>query len=235
MHRAPRSGGGPPLSDLAHVEAWIFDLDNTLYPAGCNLFSQVDRRIGEFISRYLGIAVGEARRLQKRFFREHGTTLRGLMTVYGIAPEGFLDFVHDIDLSLVPPSDALAGSLARLPGRKFIFTNASKGHAARVVERLGVAEHFEGVFDIAAADYLPKPDPRPYRRLVEHFGIEPEASVMVEDIARNLAPAAALGMTTVWVPGRDEWSLAGADSAHVHYVAEDLPGWLGRFGAPPSG
>src|SRR5215470_11101633 len=144
------------LRSVDHVTDWVFDLDNTLYPARCNLFAQVDRRIGLFIEGLLGLEQGPARELQKRYFREHGTTLRGLMTHHGIDPRAFLDFVHEIDLAPVPPSPALDAALAALPGRKFIFTNGSVAHADRVMGRLGVAHHFEGIFDIVAADYLPK-------------------------------------------------------------------------------
>jgi len=217
-----------PIRPLDHVTDWVFDLDNTLYPARCNLFAQVDRRIGLFIEELLGLEAIAARDLQKRYFREHGTTLRGLMTHHGIDPEVFLDFVHEIDMTPVPPSPELAAALANLPGRKFIFTNGSVAHAERVMARLGVAAHFDGVFDIVAAGYLPKPDPTTYRSMVERYAIDPARAAMIEDLPRNLRPAAALGMTTVLVLTGEEWAMTDAAGDHIHHVTDDLVGWLGE-------
>jgi putative hydrolase of the HAD superfamily len=211
---------------LDDVADWIFDLDNTLYPAHCNLFAQVDRRIGQFIEGKLGLDQVEARLLQKRYFRDHGTTLAGLMANHAIEPTAFLDFVHDIDVSPVPPSPELDQVLARLPGRKFIFTNGSTAHADRVTGRLGVSHHFEGVFDIIAADYKPKPDPVTYDKLIREHGIVPAKAAMVEDLPRNLRPAAALGMTTVLVLTGEEWAEADRTGDHIHHVTDDLVAWL---------
>lgn len=211
------------------AEVWIFDLDNTLYPADCNLFAQIDERMGRFIAGRFGLEPTEAKALQKQFFRDHGTTLRGLMLEHAVPPEEFLAYVHDIDLSPVRPAPDLDRALDGLPGRKLVFTNGSIEHAERVLSRLGVTRHFEAVFDIRAADYLPKPDPLPYRRLIQRFGIEPRATAMVEDIARNLEPAAMLGMTTVWVPNEREWSRTGdVTPEYVHHVVDDLVLWLER-------
>ncbi len=208
------------------VDVWVFDLDNTLYPIECNLFDQVDKRINEYVATHLRIGLDEARIIQKQYFKDHGTTLRGMMTVHGIVPEDYLDYVHDIDVSPIPPNAALDRALAELPGRKIIFTNGSVQHAANVTERLGITHHFDGVFDVAAADYLPKPDPRPYAKLVELHGIRPQSAVMVEDIARNLRPAAAMGMTTVWVRTDSHWGQEESDGDHVHHVTDDLVAWL---------
>ncbi len=212
-----------PLTDVAD---WIFDLDNTLYPARCNLFAQVDRRIGQFIEGRLGLDPVEARLLQKHYFREHGTTLAGLMANHAVDPGAFLEFVHDIDVTPVPPSPLLDQALRRLPGRKFIFTNGSTAHADRVMGRLGVAHHFECVFDIIAAEYRPKPDPATYDKLIRQHGIVPSRAAMVEDLPRNLRPAAALGMTTVLVLTGEEWAETDAAGDHIHHVTDDLVGWL---------
>lgn len=219
---AAPAGGLDPVA----VEAWIFDLDNTLYPASCNLFDQVDRRMGLFIRELLSLELNEARALQKRYFREHGTTLRGLMERHGVAPTAFLDFVHDVDFAVVPPAPRLDAALAALAGRKLVFTNATVHYAERVLGRIGIAHHFEAIFDIAAAGYRPKPDAGSYRALIARHGIDPARAVLVEDIARNLAPAARLGMTTVWIPNDKAWSADGAEADHVHHVADDLAGWL---------
>ncbi|MDX1575376.1 MAG: pyrimidine 5'-nucleotidase [Kiloniellales bacterium] len=219
--------------DPHEVEVWIFDLDNTLYPASCNLFDQVDARMSAFIQEILSLEPLEARRVQKQYFREHGTTLRGLMDRHEVDPAAFLDYVHDIDFSVIPQSPGLEAVLARLSGRKLVFTNATVPYSRQVLGRLGITHHMEAIFDIVAADYRPKPEPESYRQLVAEHGIDPRRAVLVEDIARNLAPAAALGMTTVWIPNDTDWSRDGAEDGHVHHVAEDLAAWLeDLLGAP---
>lgn len=214
------------------IDAWLFDLDNTLYPARCNLFAQVDLRINAFVRNFYGIGETDARAVQRRLYQEHGSTLRGLMVAHGLVPDEYLDFVHDIDYAPVQADEALDAALAALKGRKIVFTAGSVRHAEAVLERLGVARHFEALHDIAAAAYLPKPDPRAYRGALLRFGLEPKTTAMVEDIARNLLPAHDLGMTTIWVPGHPDWRGGDIDAPpeHVHHVAEDLAAWLAEFG-----
>ncbi len=225
-----RPNGTPAEVDgFDHVRDWVFDLDNTLYPAACNLFGQIDVKIGEFVQDLLQVDQAEARRVQKQYFREHGTTLRGLMDRHGVNPEEFLDYVHEIDVSPVPPSPDLEKALAALRGRKVIFTNGTTRHAENVLNRLGVAHHFNGIFDIADADYRPKPEPSVYRQLIERHGIEPHRAVFFEDMARNLAPAAALGMTTVWIRTDAPWSSMDADPQTIHYAGEDLLSVLNKI------
>lgn len=211
---------------LAGVEHWIFDLDNTLYPAQCRLFHQIDRRMGEYIAGLLDLSYEDARRLQKHYFHTYGTTLCGLMKHHRVDPSDYLEFVHDIDLTVIPPDFALDAALSRLSGVKVVFTNANRAHAEQVMARLGVARHFTAIFDIHDANYVPKPEPETYDRLVDRHGITPDRSVLFEDTAANLRPAAALGMTTVLVtPGEDE--VVNDDRAdHVHHVTGDLAGWL---------
>jgi putative hydrolase of the HAD superfamily len=220
--------------DPDSVEVWIFDLDNTLYPADCNLFAQVDRRMCTFIQDLLALGQEDARRLQKRYFHEHGTTLRGLMDNHGVDPDTFLSFVHGIDFSPVPAAPDLGRALDALDARKLVYTNATVPYAERVLERLGLGGHFEAIFDIVAADYRPKPEPESYRRMVERYGIDPARAVLVEDIARNLIPAAELGMTTVWIAHESDWSHAGARDDCIHHVTDDLAAWLGQLVAPPA-
>jgi putative hydrolase of the HAD superfamily len=220
---------------LGDIEAWIFDLDNTLYPASCNLFEQVDGRITAFIAERFGLPPDRARRMQKQYFRDFGTTLRGLMVEHDVDPESYLEYVHAIDITPVTPDPRLDGALARLAGRKFIFTNGSARHAANVTGRLGITGRFDDVFDIAAAGWLPKPDPRPYQTMIERFAIDPARACMVEDIARNLVPARALGMATVWVTSPMEWAQPGhggvGGASHIDHVVEDLVGWLDGLSA----
>lgn len=214
------------LPALAHVESWIFDLDNCLYPASADLFALIDVRMGEFIRRLLGCDLAEARRIQKLYFHEHGTTLAGLMKAHGVDPHEFLDYVHDIDLARLSADPELVAALDRLPGRKFVFTNGDETHARRVLDRLGLANAFDGLHDIHAMDYLPKPDPRSYAALCERHEIDPKQALFAEDMARNLKPAKALGMTTVWIDNGSERGGHDADPAFIDHVAGDIAEWL---------
>jgi putative hydrolase of the HAD superfamily len=219
---APPKGGRP----LCEIETWIFDLDNTLYPASCRLFDQIHARMTEFIARRLDLPPERALLVQKTYFREHGTTLRGLMTVDGVDPDEFMEFVHAVDLACVPPDPALAAALCRLPGRKIVHTNGSQRHAERLLAHLGIAQSFCGIVDIAAAGYDPKPALAGYRELVRRYGVTPATALMLDDIAKNLVPAAGLGMTTAWLRHAAEWSDEGAESGHIHHVVDDLAGFL---------
>lgn len=215
-------------------DCWIFDLDNTLYPPQCNLFAQIDIRMGRFISALLGVDADEARRIQKDYFIRYGTTLKGLMDIHQVAPEDYLDYVHDIDVSPVPPNPRLVRALGDLPGRKLVFTNGSVPHAERVLARLGIDGQIDDVFDIAAAGFVPKPVPETYDRLIETYDLRPGAAVMVEDMARNLAPAAALGMTTVWLNTAYEWGGVDMDETVIDHVIDDLEAWLEAQVAGPA-
>ena len=210
-----------------HVDTWIFDLDNTLYHSRHGLFDQVDRRITEYVERILNLPAEQARTVQKRYFQEHGTTLNGLVTLHGCDPADYLAYVHDIDYSIIPADPDLDAALHGLPGRKLIFTNGDVPHAERVTERIGIAHHFEGIFDIVASAYVPKPEPAVYDSLIVAHLIEPRSAAMFEDIARNLAPAKALGMTTVWVRNDSAWAAASSDDGHIDHVVDDLTPWLG--------
>jgi putative hydrolase of the HAD superfamily len=215
---------------LDHIDTWVFDLDNTLYPASCRLFDQVDRNMGAFICEFLKLDPVEARALQKRYLKEFGTTLRGLMNNHECPPERFLEAAHAIDYSAVQPDPRLGAALELLPGRKLIFTNGSVAHAERVMDRLGVVDHFSGVFDIVAAGYLPKPEMAAYEGLIRSHAIEPRRAALIEDLPRNLVPAAALGMTTVLVKTDSEWAQDAAEGDHIHHVTDDLPAWLEAAG-----
>jgi putative hydrolase of the HAD superfamily len=221
----------PAGRDLRRAETWIFDLDNTLYPASCNLFAQVDKHIGEFIGGLLSVDTAEAYRIQKQYFRDYGTSLRGLMIHHKVDPQAFLDFVHAIDVTPVQPSPALEQALGRLPGRKIVFTNGSAKHAENVMARLGVSHRFDAVFDIVAADYFPKPEPFVYDVLVRRHWIDPKRAVMVEDLAQNLLPAHEMGMATVLVRHAAEWAQGGVDAPYVHHKTDDLVAWLSKVAA----
>lgn len=221
------------LTPFTRVEAWIFDLDNTLYPAECNLFAQVDQRMGSFISEFLGVSFEEARRVQKDYYYRYGTTLAGLMREHKLPPERFLDYVHDIDLAPVCEAPDLGAALEQLPGRKFIFTNGSRAHAERVAGKLGILQHFDVLFDIVAGDYVPKPSADAYDRFLKAHGVAGASAAMFEDIPHNLEAPHALGMATVLVrssyidhpsqKGIAEWRKL---PPHVHHITADLTGFL---------
>jgi putative hydrolase of the HAD superfamily len=217
------------LRVFADKEAWVFDLDNTLYPRSTNIFRQVDERIRLYVRRLLDVDEAEAEKIQKTFYKTHGTTLRGLMLNHNVDPDEFLEFVHNIDHSAVKPDPALGDAIKRLPGKKYIFTNGSRWHAEKVAERLGFTDHFEDIFDIVAANLVPKPERETYERFVKRFGVEPERAAMFEDLTRNLVVPKSVGMTTVLVvpPGtrevfHGEWEYEGRDDDHVDFVTDDL-------------
>jgi putative hydrolase of the HAD superfamily len=225
------------MRGFGHVDTWIFDLDNTLYPASCRLFDQIDVRMGEFVSNLLGVSYAEAKARQKELFYKYGTTLRGLMVEHGVNPDGFLDYVHNIDHSPVASDPALDAALHRLPGRKLVFTNGTIAHTGKVLARLGVTHHFADIFDIVHSDFIPKPEREPYLKFVETTGIHPETAAMFEDIARNLEVPHDLGMTTVLVvapENRDAERLnrdsGGLEKPHIHHVTGDLVDFLRKLG-----
>lgn len=211
---------------LLQAETWVFDLDNCLYPASQKLFDQIDQRMGAFIARMFGVDRVEARRIQKDYFHEFGTTLAGLMHHHGLDPHDYLAYVHDIDLSPIEANDRMDAALAKIPGRKIIYTNADSDHADRVLKRIGIEDHFEAVHDVHAADYVPKPRPSAYAAMLERHKIDPDSAVMVEDLARNLSPASEAGLKTVWVRTTGEWSGRDANPDHIDHTTDDLTAWL---------
>ena len=181
------------------INTWIFDLDNTLYSADSGIFQQVHKLMGEFISKNLKMDMVEAKKLQSKYYKQHGTTLRGLMDNHGIEPDYFLDEVHKLDYSIVGPDEILNKELEKIQGRKIIYTNANKKHVVDVLERINLANFFDEIFDIKMANYIPKPEIRPYEQIVDIFNINPSSSAMFDDIAKNLVPAKKVGFTPVWV------------------------------------
>jgi len=212
------------MSGFDHIDTWIFDLDNTLYPPSCKLFDQIAERMNDYIVAELGITHGEAAKLRHGYFKQHGTTLRGLMLEHGTEPTGFLDYVHEIDYSAVEQHVGLGDALARLPGRKLIFTAGTRGHARNVLARLGCAHVFEEIFDITDCHFIPKPAAQPYEMFLKRHAVAAERAAFFEDLAENLLVPRALGMVTVLVGKHDETMLP----AHVDYVTDDLAGFLSR-------
>ncbi len=217
---------------LQNISTLVFDLDNTLYPAHCKLFDQIDAKMTAFVANLLSLEQAEARALQKRYFYDYGTTLAGLMEHHAVKPHDFLDYVHDIDLSPLPESSHLAAALAACPRRKLVFTNGSTRHAENILAHLGLLHFFDGIFDIHAAEYDPKPSLKTYEKFVARFGVPTDKAIMFDDIPRNLEPAKQLGMATVLVEGDDDeynklTSLHGTpNEAYIDITIRNLPQWL---------
>ena len=211
---------------FTHIRDWVFDLDNCLYPASTGLFDLIDQRMGAYIERLLDCGPEEAKRVQKAHFHAHGTTLAGLMREHDIDPNHFLEDVHDIPLDRLKANERLARLLPRLPGRRFVFTNGDAPYARRVLEAIGVHGHFEDLHDIHASELRPKPDPHGYALLCERFGIDPKRALLADDMVKNLAPAKALGMTTVWVDNGSEQAGRDFDETIVDVRTTDIADWL---------
>jgi putative hydrolase of the HAD superfamily len=198
-----------PRPDFRHVKCWIFDLDNTLYRADNGIFAQIEARMTDYVMTFLKLPREAAYARQKDLYRQYGTTLNGLMREHGAAPDDYLHYVHDIDLSDLGPDAALAAEIEKLPGRRFVFTNGCRDHAARILNRLDMAHLFEGVWDIRTMDFQPKAEASAYTSVVAAGGVACGEAAMFDDIARNLSPARALGMTTVWLKTDSPWGKHG--------------------------
>lgn len=221
--------------DLRHIETWIFDLDNTLYRADSNLFAQIEQRMTEFIAKKLDIHPGEAYTLQHMYYRSYGSTLAGLMECNGVDPEEFLAYIHKVDLAMLRPDPRLRAAIARLPGRRCVFTNGCRHHVARILKRIGLDGEIHGIWDIRTTKYVPKPAPEAFAAIVKAGDFDPHAAAMFDDTARNLIPAYALGMTTVWLKVESHDAIkapeitptvASAQHRHIRYEIDDLADFL---------
>lgn len=208
------------------MDAILFDLDNTLYPPERELFSLIDVRINRYMSEVVGIPAAEVDGLRRHYWAEYGVTLQGLIRHYGVDAEDYLEYVHDVNLSeRLAPDEALRQSLARLPARRFVFTNGSRRHAEGVLGELQVADLFEDIFDIRVASYLPKPFEAPYRKVLERLGTPGSRCVMVEDSAANLKTAKELGMRTVLVGRGEAPPYVDAHIPEVNQITEVIERW----------
>lgn len=223
----------PQKADFASVRDWVFDLDNTLYPHHVDLFAQIDKNMTAFVSELLSLDPVEAKKLQKRYYHDHGTTLAGLMLHHGIDPQDFLERAHAIDYSPLKPHPELGEAIRALPGRKFILTNGTVKHAQQAAGALGILDHFEDIFDIVAADYTPKPAGSTYDKFMSLNRIDTAHAAMFEDLPRNLVVPKTLGMRTVLLVPRnlegiviESWEKAGEDDTYIDYITDDLTTFL---------
>jgi putative hydrolase of the HAD superfamily len=206
-------------ADLRGVDTWLFDLDNTLYPPDIGILTLVEERILDYFKRLTGLPAGPAWALQKRYLDQHGSAVPGLIEHHGVDPHAFMREVHDVPLDALRADPALGRALARLPGRKLVFTNGSAWHAERVLRKLEIHDQFEGVFHAEAANLISKPDPRAFKALIDAHAVTPRTTAFFEDRAANLEPAAALGMTTILIGG----GVSPAQSFIHHHAAALTP------------
>ena len=214
------------MKELKNIKYWLFDLDNTLYSGATKVFDQVDKKMSMFISSKLNISKEEAKKIQKNYFVAYNTTLNGMIKNHKIDANEFLEFVHDIDLSFLKKDKQLEEEISKINGKKIIFTNGSRAHAINVTKRLGIDRYFDDIFDIVSADFIPKPSPKTYKKIIEKYKIEPQYSIFIEDIARNLKPAYELGMKTVWIENEEPWAAEFSDSNFINYKTDNLSKFL---------
>ncbi len=215
-----------PRTGLSDVETWIFDLDNTLYHVSPEMHGEIDELLGSFVAEFLDVDRAEARRIQKAYFHEFGLTLRGLIVNHDLDPEDYFRHMLRADLSSIGPDPALVEAIAALDGRKVVYSNAPSAHVREVLERIGLTPYFDAVHDIEAAGFTPKPARAAYEELCRRHAIAPAHAVMIDDIARNLEPASAIGMTTVWKKSDAEWAVDLKVPDYAHHVTDDLAAWL---------
>jgi len=210
---------------FAHIDTWIFDLDLTLYGPEANIMAQVRDRIALFVEKHFNIGSDEAHKIRHTYWKKYGTTLGGLMAENKVEPNGYLDFVHDVDMDLLRPDADLRRQIISLPGRKLIFTNADAPYAERVLAARGLENLFEDIFDIHRMQHVPKPAVESYDSLCAQLDINPARALFVEDSAHNLVPAKVLGMTTIWVNHGTE-AVSSDTEQYIDQEIADLNDWL---------
>ena len=214
------------MKDLIKIKYWIFDLDNTLYSGQTKVFEQVDKKMSAFIAEKLNINIQEAKKIQKEYFHKYNTTLSGMIKHHKIDANEFLEFVHDVNLDFLEKNKELEKEIARISGKKIIFTNGSKAHAENVTKKIGINKLFDGVFDIVDANFMPKPSMESYKKVIQKYKIEPQYCIFIEDIARNLKPAHELGMKTVWIKNDEPWAAKYSDEEFINYKTDSLAKFL---------
>ena len=217
------------MKELKNINFWLFDLDNTLYSGKTKVFEQVDKRMSKYISEKLNTSIEEAKKIQKNYFHEYNTTLNGMIKNHKINADEFLDFVHDINVDFLKKDVLLEQELKKLGGKKIIFTNGSRKHAINIIQRIGVDQYFDDIFDIVDSKFIPKPSIEPYKKLVEKHKIDPNSCVFIEDIARNLKPAYEMGMKTIWIENEEPWAKKYSDSNFINYKTNNLADFLKKI------
>ena len=214
------------MKELKNIEYFIFDLDGTCYLQLEEVFGQVSKRMGEFISIKLNIDLKKAKEIQKEYFHKYNTTLNGLILNNKVDAHEFLKYVHDIDISFLKKDKILREELIKLKAKKYIFTNGSHDHILNVTRHLGIEDLFDGMWDIVDSKFNPKPLIEPYNMLIKKFNINPEKAIFIDDIAKNLESAKKNGMKTAWLINNEDWGKKDADKSYIDYRIKSLPSFL---------
>jgi len=209
---------------FSHVNQWVFDLDNTLYPPQARLFDQIEAKMTSYVMDALQVDQAQANTIRRDYWAQFGTTLAGLMTLHDVDPAPYLHEVHDIDLDHLDPAPTLRAQINDLPGRKIVFTNGTAPYAERVLAARGLAGIFDAVYGVEEADFRPKPERAAFDTIFARDGIAPDRAAMFEDDPRNLLVPHELGMKTVHVAD------APAPADHIHHHTDDLTEFLGKLG-----
>ena len=214
------------MKEFKNIKYLCLDLDGTCYQDLEPIFGQVSKRMTQYISQKLSLNLKEAKELQTNYFHKYNTSLNGLMIHHKIDPMEFLDYVHDINADIIKEDLDLKNQLTKLKVKKFIYTNGSKGHAINILGRLGIKNQFDGIFDIVDANFVPKPQLEPFKKMIKKFNINPKETVFIEDIAKNLEPAKKLGIKTVWLINNEYWGEKDSDKDFVDLKIKNLSSFL---------
>ena len=214
------------MKEFKNIKNFIFDCDGVLYKDLEKVFGQVSKRMTEYISKKLNVDFKKAKELQTNYFYEYNTSLNGLMINHKIDPDDFLQYVHKINLDFLEKDTILREELIKLKAKKFVFTNGSHDHVKNITKCLGIDDLFDGAFDITDCNFLPKPSMEPYEKLIKKFDINPEETVFIEDIAKNLEPAKKLGMKTVWLINDEYWGKKDSDKNYIDLKIKNLSSFL---------
>jgi len=214
------------MKEFKKIKNIIFDCDGVLYKDLDAVFGQVSKKMGEYISRKLNVDLKKAKELQRNYFHQYNTSLNGLMIHHKIDPHEFLEYVHDIDLDFLKKDTVLREELLKLDAKKFVYTNSSRDHVNNITKHLGIDDLFDGVFDIVDGQFIPKPQIEPFKVLIKKFDINPEETVFIEDIAKNLSVKKELNLKTVWLINNEYWGKQDSDKNYIDVRIENLTSFL---------
>ena len=214
------------MKEFKNIKNIIFDCDGVLYKDLDAVFGQVSKRMGEYISRKLNVDLKKAKELQRNYFHQYNTSLNGLMIHHKIDPHEFLEYVHDINLDFLKKDTVLREELLKLDAKKFVYTNGSRDHVNNITKHLGIDDLFDGVFDIVDGQFIPKPQIEPFKILIKKFDINPEETVFIEDIAKNLSVKKELNLKTVWLINNEYWGKQDSDKNYIDVRIENLTSFL---------
>ena len=214
------------MKEFKNIKNIIFDCDGVLYKDLEAVFGQVSKKMGEYISKKLNVDLKKAKELQRNYFHKYNTSLNGLMIHHKIDPHEFLEYVHDIDLNFLKKDTVLREELLKLDAKKFVYTNGSRDHVNNITKHLGIDDLFDGVFDIVDGQFIPKPQIEPFKVLIKKFDINPEETVFIDDIAKNLSVKKELNLKTVCLINNEYWGKQDSDKNYIDVKIENLTSFL---------